>query len=130
MQVLVTHIKKTGEVVGLGTVNEFIEDKRTFANQRTPKQDVFVAEIGTDIMNASDWYVKNGALAKRHEFNLVTDNGVITGIPVETAVRWPDGEETIESGELEFDSNVSGIFNFRFTKFTHFPLYLQVEYNV
>lgn len=130
MEVIVNYIQSTGEVTGLSTPIDRLEIEVDNAKSSQPKECVFIANIGDAQMDCSNWYVKDSALVGRKTFNLITDNGVITGIPVETAVRWPDGEETIESGELEFDSNVSGIFNFRFTKFTHFPLYLQVEYNV
>ena len=130
MKTIVSYVAGSGEVTKLGRPIDLLDLEEEKANLRTPKEKAFVADLGTEDMDVLAWYVKDQALVARHEFDLVLNNGVISGIPPDTLVRWPDDEETIESGQLEFESNVSGTFPFRFTRFTHIPLYLEVEYNV
>ena len=130
MEVIVNYIQSTGEVTGLSTPIDRLEIEADNAKSSQPKERVFIADIGDAQMDCSNWYVKDNALVGRKTFDLVSNNGVISGIPIDTTVLWPDGEETVESEEIEFDSNVSGLFPFRFTRFTHFTLELEAEYNV
>jgi len=55
--------------------------------------------------------------------------GVITGIPVDTRVTWPDGEVTTETdGEVSFTSNVEQVFTFIFHHCHYLEEELEVEY--
>lgn len=58
-------------------------------------------------------------------------NGVIKNIPVGTTVLWPDLVETVENtGVLELESNVGGVFKFEFRHPKYFAKIIEVEFNV
>jgi hypothetical protein len=58
-------------------------------------------------------------------------NGLIRNIPEGTVVMWPDLQETVEdTGILEFDSNVSGVFEFYFSHPKYLSKTIEVEFHV
>jgi hypothetical protein len=88
---------------------------------------IFCADL--DIHPDSHW-VDAGAVKEKTPFPALTvNNGRITQVPVNTNVQWPDGVETNETtGVVEFVSNVSGKFDFRFEHAAHFTDFYQVTY--
>ena len=93
-----------------------------------------VAIFSTDDWNpVEDFYVDLDSLAlteRKVLDTLVVNNGIISGIPENTLVTWPDGVVTTEDGKLEFDSNVSGIFEFQFDPVKYKRYFLEAQYNV
>ena len=92
----------------------------------------YVLAEGYDEVSLSELYISAGVVTYRTPFpQLTVNNGVLSGIPTHTVVRWPDGELTIEhDGEIEFESNVGGDFVFQFLHPHHYLADLEVEYNV
>lgn len=132
MEAIVTYIESTGQITCLGAMHDHVKEKKDNANNRNPREDVFIADLGNvTTLECLDWFVKEGKIQAKSELPpLTVKNGVITGIPEDTTVLWPDGVETVETKELEFDSNVSGVFTFRFTTVPYFPYTLEVQYDV
>lgn len=60
----------------------------------------------------------------------VSLNGVIVGLPANTTVVWPDGEQTVETGSISFDAAAGGDFMFTFYAPKHFIHHKKVAYNV
>lgn len=121
--------KRSGKISSAGDGDmEFKNDKETLESG--------MAIIKSDLafnnsMLLKDFWVKNGVVKNTTDFPVLNvNNGVITNIPAETLVTWPDGVMTVESGSLEFDCNVSGVFSFDFYSVPYKPHTLEVTYSV
>jgi hypothetical protein len=121
--------KRSGKISSAGDDDmEFKNDKETLESG--------MAIIKSDLafnnsMLLKDFWVKNGVVKNTTDFPVLNvNNGVITNIPAETLVTWPDGVMTVESGSLEFDCNVSGVFSFDFYSVPYKPHTLEVTYSV
>jgi hypothetical protein len=76
-------------------------------------------------------YVEGEQIRNKIPFpKLKITNGKIQNIPDNTEVEWPDYVVTKESAELEFDSNVSGVFQFIFNAPRYLTHTINVNYNV
>lgn len=81
------------------------------------------ADIGRQWVNA-------GVLEDKTAFDITVQGSVISGVPANTSVTWPDGEMTIENdGTLEMESNVTGVFELVLSHAQHFPLTAEVQSN-
>lgn len=121
--------KRTGEISSAGNSDMgFENDKETLeAGMAIIKSD-FASDAS---MLLKDFWIKNDVVKHTTDFPVLkVNNGVITNIPAETSVTWPDGVTTVESGGLEFECNVSGVFSFDFYSVQYKPYTLEVTYSV
>ena len=121
--------KRSGKISSAGDDDmEFKNDKETLeSGMAIIKSDLAF----NNLMLLKDFWVKNGVVKNTTDFPVLNvNNGVITNIPAETLVTWPDGVMTVESGSLEFDCNVSGVFSFDFYSVPYKPHTLEVTYSV
>jgi hypothetical protein len=121
--------KRSGKISSAGDGDmEFKNDKETLeSGMAIIKSDLAF----NNLMLLKDFWVKNGVVKNTTDFPVLNvNNGVITNIPAETLVTWPDGVMTVESGSLEFDCNVSGVFSFDFYSVPYKPHTLEVTYSV
>lgn len=74
--------------------------------------------------------VASETLVKKTEFpTLLIDNGLVSNVPDNTVVIWPDEELTVESNSFELESNVSGTFNFTLIHPKYLTYKLTLDYN-
>tara|TARA_B110000483_G_C18024277_1_gene476201 strand:- start:43 stop:432 length:390 start_codon:yes stop_codon:yes gene_type:complete len=121
--------KRSGKISSAGDDDmEFKNDKETLeSGMAIIKSDLAF----NNLMLLKDFWVKNGVVKNTTDFPVLNvNNGVITNIPAETLVTWPDGVMTVESGSFEFDCNVSGVFSFDFYSVPYKPHTLEVTYSV
>ena len=133
MKVVITYIEATGEVTRMVSNVELLDAETYHVSTLTPPQVVFVEELESiEDFNCSDWFVEDNQIQRKTLYPEVTvNNGLITDLPIDTTVLWPDGVETIESdGSIELESNVSGEFNFVLSHVLYFPKDLVVNYSV
>jgi hypothetical protein len=131
MDIVVTYSIKTGQIFSFCKNTDYIEAEREDAKIDTSLQVAIFSESADSSLE--DWYVdlSGPTLVRTKELDtLEVNNGVISGIPNHTLVIWPDGVMTTESGTLEFESNVSGNFEFIFRAIQYKELILEIEYNV
>ena len=131
MEIVVTYCINTGIVYDY-TFSVHALKAQTYSVQEDSS--LKVAIFSTDASNpVEDFYVDLDSLTlteRKVLDTLVVNNGIISGIPKDTLVTWPDEVQTTENEELEFDSNVSGIFRFRFDPIKYKRYFLEVQYNV
>lgn len=131
MDILVTYSLNNGVIYNLcGNITNLKNEQFSIRENPTRKVDIFSVESNTAFGN---WYVDldTNALVERQVLDtLVVNNGHISGIPEDTIVTWPDHVRTTESGELEFESNVSDSFEFVFDPIKYQRYFLKVFYNV
>jgi hypothetical protein len=130
---LILYSPKTGQILQSMESENTPEDRSMFDNvdhvwKNESKQ---VLYIKADDVDPSEHWIESGKLQKKREFpKLKFSNGKINNIPTETSVIWPDKVLTVESGSLEFDCNVSGVFSFVFYSARYKEYTLEVTYNV
>jgi|GEM_PF-2058458 len=75
-------------------------------------------------------WVEEGVVVDKTPFFLTIEGPVISNVPANTSVLWPDLVTTIESdGTVELESNVIGSFSLTFTHASHMTETVEVDYN-
>ena len=75
-------------------------------------------------------WVEEGVVVEKTPFSLTIEGSVVSNVPLNTSVLWPDGVITIESdGTVELESNVIGSFSLTFTHASHITETVEVYYN-
>jgi hypothetical protein len=111
-----------------------VEDMNSATSIYTGGKVDFICSGNYSDLCPDKYYVENNAkILPKQPFPFLDTktNGIINGIPLETVVMWPDLIETVEStGSLEFESNVSGIFEFVFNHQLYLTKTIELEYYV
>lgn len=85
------------------------------------------SESGASI--AGNW-VDQGVIKDKTALELVVQDTVISNVPDNTSVTWPDGEVTVvRDGTVEIDSNVTGVFKVTLSHAEHFPEQIEIHSN-
>jgi len=134
------YVEETGEVTGAMEAPLKIEDTDTpyedlaWAEEQGEISDSKVVLVeGHDHTPVRDIYIGEGGVVdfKTPFPELTVVNGVVSGLPYGTSVRWPDGAvSTVVDGVAEIESNVGGNFRFQLIHAHHYRGELEVEYNV
>ena len=133
MEVVITYIKATGSITRMVSNPYFLNDEVQHVESLIPPQEVFLVEVpDASSFDCSEWFVENKQIIEKTPYpETVISNGLVTGLPKNTNVLWPDGVETIENdGSIEFESNVSGDFDFVLSHVRYITKELVVHYNV
>jgi len=83
-------------------------------------------------------YISDGAVQPKAAFPFVvsagqitangTDEAIISGIPSDVQVRWPDGQvDTVTDGEVGFKVDLPGNYTFRFTAVPYLDQEVTIE---
>ena len=83
-------------------------------------------------------YISGGAVQPKAAFPFVvsagqitangTDEAIISGIPSDVQVRWPDGQvDTVTDGEVGFKVDLPGNYTFRFTAVPYLDKEVTIE---
>lgn len=128
MESIIIYEKDTGRVTGTCSNSDWLESEQLIAAEQSIPTVAVIVETKEIINTCLLWFMApNETLHKRTAFpELQVNGGVIEGIPDHTRVTWPDQVKTIESGTIEFDSNVQGDFTFIFDAPAYIPQTLTV----
>jgi hypothetical protein len=75
-------------------------------------------------------WVEAGVIVDKTPFPLTVEGPVVSGLPANTLVEWPDGVTTTESdGAVELESNVIGSFSLTFWHASHITETVEVQYS-
>jgi len=75
-------------------------------------------------------WVEEGVIVDKTPFSLTVEGAVVSNVPANTLVSWPDGVTTTENdGTVELESNVMGFFSLTFWHASHITETVEVEYN-
>jgi hypothetical protein len=127
----VTYLPLTGTIIQVkeGGLPDSLENALLSAATRDEVCDVLTTTVQA---KPDKHYMEEGKVREKTTFpQLTIDNGRVTGIPLNTLVVWPDGEQTLETdGELTFEANTGGDYLFTFYSPQHFMHYRKIAYNV
>ena len=86
----------------------------------------------------ADIYVESGSVTQRQPMSLITTNTpliadgidevIISGIPSDVQVRWPDGQvDTVTDGEIRFSVDLPGTYTFQLTAVPYLDQEITIE---
>ena len=86
----------------------------------------------------ADIYVESGSVIQRQPMSLITTNTpliadgidevIISGIPSDVQVEWPDGQvDTVTDGEIRFSVDFPGTYTFQFTAIPYLDKEITIE---
>jgi len=89
-------------------------------------------------LSQADIYVKSGLVIQRQPMPLNTtstsliadgtDEVIISGIPSDVQVEWPDGQvDTVTDGEIRFSVDLPGTYTFQFTAIPYLDKEVTIE---
>lgn len=82
------------------------------------------------LVRIAEHWVDQGIIKEKTELELVVQDTVISNVPDNTYVTWPDGEVTVvRDGTIEIDSNVTGVFEVELIHAGHFPVQIEIHSN-
>jgi hypothetical protein len=97
----------------------FIGKKITNATHIVDDMEGFVPVKITRSCNIEVCYYENGEIKLKEQMDIITptignvdDIIIITGIPDDSEVMWPDRVKTFESGSVSFTANSQGLYVF------------------
>ena len=80
--------------------------------------------------NGNTQWVEDEIVVDKTPFFLTIEGPVVSNVPLNTSVLWPDNVTTIENdGTVELESNIIGVFNLTFRHVSHITETVEVEYN-
>ena len=82
------------------------------------------------LLNDENCWINEGEIVDKIPFNLVITGPVVSNVPVNSQVIWPDNEITIETdGTVEVESNLAGTFPLTISHVEYLTTTIEVEYN-
>ena len=89
-------------------------------------------------LSQADIYVESGSVIQRQPMSLITTNTpliadgidevIISGIPSDVQVEWPDGQiDTVTDGEIRFSVDLPGTYTFQLTAVPYLDQEITIE---
>lgn len=127
---LIQYFVKTGAIFMSTVVEDDPESQSSVIF--SPIDGTEICRVKGNDVHPNTHYIDGTDIKAKTTFpELTVNNGLITGIPIDSICYWPDGVETVETdGSIEIESNVSSNFEFKFTHGHYFDLDITVTYNV
>tara|TARA_B110000908_G_C10163468_1_gene407220 strand:+ start:83 stop:469 length:387 start_codon:yes stop_codon:yes gene_type:complete len=127
MSFLISYLEDTGEICSCSSGIKQGSKEADIIIQMDNNSSYLWSETAS---NCIEHWINAGEMVDKIPFTLTVNGAVVSNVPVNSQVLWPDGEITIETdGTIEIESNITGTFSLAISHVEYLKTTIEVEYN-